>query len=407
MRASDDDVRAAQELPPTPSPGRGGRLFVLIVFAAVVAAAVAIQSVGDGSGRRSGPGGKPLNPSRTGEFRGISLELDNGDPRHPYEQYVTEIADAGADTISLVTVGYQENASSASIFIDQRRTPGPARLKEIIAHARKRGLRVVLMPIVLLENPDKSEWRGVIDPGAKWNDWWEDYGNFVLHYAAIAEQTDVDVFMIGSELVSTEDKKHLPKWRDLIGQVRKAYRGRLSYSANWDHYREVRFWSDIDVIGMTTYYDLTGGKEATLERLTESWEAIKKDILGWHAKEYPKHPILFTEVGWPSQATGAQYPWDYYRATDRPDAALQARCFEAFFRTWFREKDVAGFLIWKWRNYPKQPVGPQDTGFVPCGKKQTLAVIRKYYRLPKSRQVQQAAKRSEAPQPDRTGGDGG
>ena len=109
------------------------------------------------------------------------------------------------------------------------------------------------MPIVLLENPREGEWRGKIAP-TNWADWWEDYENYLMHYAWLAESAEAEVFMVGSELVSTEtDTDH---WKDLIARVRKAYHGRLGYSANWDHYKQVGFWDVLDLVGMTTYHDL-------------------------------------------------------------------------------------------------------------------------------------------------------
>ena len=183
------------------------------------------------------------------------------------------------------------------------------------------------------------------------------------------------MFIVGSELISTESQEQ--RWRELIRRVRGLYKGYLSYSANWDHYRQVKWWDALDIIGMTTYYDLTEGKPPTLERLLASWKLIRKQIVDWQKKI--NRPLLFTEVGWPNQETCAQYPWDYYRATTRPDEGAQANCFEAFFRTWQGREEVAGYLIWEWRNHPSQKIGPQDTSYVPNGKK-AMQVIRKYLR---------------------------
>ena len=133
------------------------------------------------------------------------------------------------------------------------------------------------------------------------------------------------------------------------------------------------------MIGMTTYHDLTGGDEPTIERLMKQWRGIKKDILSWQAKVNRK--ILFTEVGWPNLETCAQYPWDYTKdGNTAPEA--QANCFEAFFRTWIGEKQVAGFLVWEWRKSPSDDTSPdKDTSYVPCDKP-AMDVIKKYYQYP-------------------------
>ena len=227
--------------------------------------------------------------STSARSRGFSIQLQNADDRS-YEKLITEIAATGANAVCLIVAAFQENCDSTSIFVEARRTPSPERLKQVIAHAHKEHLRVLLMPIVLLENPRAGEWRGKINPRS-WDDWWEDYDSYILHFAAIAQAADVDVFMVGSELVSTE-KDHGDRWRDLVRQVRKKFKGLLSYSANWDHYRPVSWWKDLDIIGMTTYYDLTDGKEPTIPRLMESWRPIRKDdprLAGHHRPAHPVH----------------------------------------------------------------------------------------------------------------------
>ncbi|MFW6066611.1 MAG: glycoside hydrolase family 113 [Planctomycetota bacterium] len=348
------------------------------VFVALVAGAFGLSML-----RGNGPDVSKTSDSAStapsadvGEFRGISLQLHSGHPDHPYETYIKEIASVGANTVCLVVPGYQENASSTSIFIDSRKAPRDQRLVELMDHAHRLGLRVVLMPILLLENPGSGEWRGKLEP-TDWGDWWEDYNAFMLHYADVARRGQADAFIIGSELVSTERQEQ--RWRDLIVRVRSRYDGLLSYSANWDHYRPVKWWDAVDMIGVTTYFDLTNGDEPTLERLMQSWSEIKNELLQWRRTQ--GKPLLFTEVGWPNQATAAQYPWDYFRAQDEPAPEIQADCFEAFFRTWFDEPDVAGFLVWEWRSYPAQRVGPEDPSYVPVGKP-ALEVIEKYYQRP-------------------------
>jgi len=348
------------------------KILILAVFLLVIGLAIGLQQFGFNGPDAADKGGStlptgtapavttppppPVNRLQTTQFRGFTLQLQSSSPNRPYEKYISEIADAGANAICLSVAGYQENCASTSIFIDARRSPGTERIKGLVGHAHKRGLRVMLMPIVLLENPRAGEWRGKIDP-KNWDDWWEDYNNYILHYARVAQAA-----------------------RSLIARVRKTYKGHLIYSANWDHYRPVSWWDAVDIVGMTTYYDLTAGKEPTVERLTQSWKTIREEVLAW--QKTVGRPILFTEVGWPNQATCAQYPWDYTRSPDKPDPKAQANCFEAFFGTWIKEPSVAGFLVWEWRNYPGQVVDPgKDTGYVPCGKP-AMEVIKKYYDMP-------------------------
>jgi len=357
-----------------------GRWAVLLAFVAAVAMAAGIQWAG-GLTTDSAPaaGDGPQRSSKPAEFRGITLQLHSGEDCDQYDKVIDEIAaNSTANTLALTVFGYQENCQSSSIFIDQRRTPGKTHLKRLIKHAQDKGLKVTLMPIVLLENPGQSEWRGKIDPKEKWAAWWEDYGHFILYFAQIAQDSSVDVLIVGSELVSTE--KRTDDWRTLIRQVRETYKGRIGYSANWDHYEVPEFWDDLDLIGMTTYYELAGrDAKPTVDDLKTKWAGIRSNILKWQAKV--KRPIIFTEVGWPNQVSAAWEPWNYYRSMDKPDAELQARCFQAFFETWENDPEVAGFLVWEWRQGPDDLNGdPQkDTSYVPYGKP-AMKVINDFFK---------------------------
>src|SRR4051812_4239154 len=100
--------------------------------------------------------GKRLDQS----FRGVAMTVRYADDMKPYHKCVDEIADLGADTMEIVIDTRQENGSSTTIWIDQRYTPSKPQLLELFAHAKKRGLKVVLMPVVLPHAPKGTEWRG-------------------------------------------------------------------------------------------------------------------------------------------------------------------------------------------------------------------------------------------------------
>jgi hypothetical protein len=281
-----------------------------------------------------------------------------------------QIADLGADAVLISNAGYQEHAGSDSFKIDPAVTPSPEQWEQIFKIAHDNGLRVILMPIILLSNPRGTEWRGVIAPPS-WDDWMEQYREFLLHFARIAAKNNVEVFMIGSELISAEKSVHVDKWRQLIREVRKTFKGKLSYSSNWDHYKIVEFWDDLDLVGMTSYYKLSNEPNPSMETLTEAWKPIRRGLLRWQS-EIGK-PLLFTEVGWCSQEGTSIEPWNYYHDSKATKAGLeeQARCYRAFMETWkdeiFNGKDsaVGGVIWWEWMNVPG---GPEDYNYIPKGK---------------------------------------
>lgn len=273
-----------------------------------------------------------------------------------------EMADLGADTVLISNAGYQEHAGSAVFRIDPAITPSEEQWLEIFALARANNLRVILMPIILLSDPRGNEWRGVINP-PNWDDWFAAYRDFLLHFARIAQRGHIEAMLVGSELISTE--KYTDRWRSLIADVRKVFDGKLSYSANWDHYRVVQFWDALDLVGMTSYYKLSSDPNPSLESLVEAWQPIKRGILRWQ-RQVGK-PLLFTEVGWCSQEGTSIEPWNYYYHQTATEAGLaeQANCYRAFMRVWDDVPEVGGVIWWEWDDTPG---GPTDYNYTPRGK---------------------------------------
>ncbi len=317
-----------------------------------------------------------LLPTSDGlRFRGVAIQVASGyQPLETYGPMLREIADLGADAVLLSVAGFMEHARSQSIFIEARKVPAPGEFVELIRQAHQLDLSVIVMPIILLENPRGSEWRGVIDP-PDWNKWWDDYYEFVLYFADIARKGHADALIVGSELVSAE--KYTDRWVHLIGQVRQRFHGGLlGYSANWDHYRPVQFWDRLDFVGMTSYFTLAKEQNPSVASIVERWQPIKADILNWQ-KDIGK-PILFTEVGWCSQEGAATAPWNYYQNQHATPAGLeeQRRLYEAFIRVWSDVPGLLGVIWWEWS---AGGGGPSDFGYTPR-KKPAEGVLREWFR---------------------------
>src|SRR5688500_16069721 len=127
---------------------------------------------GTSDGTDNGNGGSPSGrdaddgslvaalPSREGlPLCAVGMQIQRVDWIAKYKQSIDEIADLGADAVKFVVDARQENGASARIYLDLRMTPTPDQLAELIRHAKGRKLRVILMPIGLLDKPRGSEWR--------------------------------------------------------------------------------------------------------------------------------------------------------------------------------------------------------------------------------------------------------
>ena len=225
------------------------------------------------------------------------------------------------------------------------------------------------MPIVLLDNPRGNEWRGRINP-ENWDEWWASYRDIVTHFAWIAQGNGVDMLVVGSELISTES--NVAEWTKTIQQARKVFHGYLTYSSNWDHYKSVKVWDQLDFIGMNSYWSLGDGPDASLDQIKDHWKGIQKELFAFQAKV--KKPIFFLEVGWMSMSNAVTEPWDYTKTPDEAptDNDVQARLYEAFFESWYHKPELGGFSIWEWTPAPdekdSQSVDETVRGYTPRGK---------------------------------------
>ena len=293
-------------------------------------------------------------------YRGVGMQIQRVDWIDKYEQSIDQIADLGADTVLLVVDSRQENGTSSRIYLDMRMTPTPPQLTELIAHAKKRKLRVIVMPIVLLDNPRGDEWRGTLKPDS-WDDWFDSYRDMIKQFAWIAQGAGADVLVVGSELVSTEPK--LDQWTRTIKEVRQVFKGNLTYSANWDHYTSIPFWNQLDLIGMNSYYKLGDSKEVTVPEIETRWREIQNELLSF--QKTVNKPLLFLEVGWCSLANAASAPWDYTQTAEAIDLDLQKRLYQGYFNVWYGNPKLGGFMMWEW---PPGEAGTEDRGYTPQGK---------------------------------------
>jgi len=310
---------------------------------------------------------KPPRAPAGAQFRGLAIQLEGGPGVYDkYERLLPQVADLGADTVLFVVHGWQDHAGSLDLHIDAQKTTTDKDLGQLCDAAKAHGLRVILMPIVLLSHPRNNEWRGKIVPGDRdWDAWFKRYTKFIMHFAKLAEKHRVDLMMVGSELIKAE--VYTDHWLRLIEEIRRNYRGKLGYSANWDHYstEKIKFWGALDYVGMTSYYELAAGPNPEQAEIDKNWEEIKKDILDF--QQEVKKPVIFTEVGWCSQEGAAHEGWNYYanqKATDEGERE-QAMLYDCFMRAWSTEPGVGGIIWWEW---DASGGGRDDFNYTPQGK---------------------------------------
>ncbi len=307
-------------------------------------------------------------------LRGFAISLHHTEHLHLYLQAIDEMVELGFNCLEVTTPVFQTNGQAQEIHIKTGPGGGPERwqLVALLHHASQRRLTTALMPQILFTAPRGNEWRGKIHP-AQWDPWWKHYQRVIDYFLDVANEASVDIFCVGSELLSTERQAH--RWTRLIQHTRRRFGGQLTYSTNWDHYHIPTIWRDLDMIGISGYWDLsvgTGQGSPTLDQLTHRWQNIRRKVLSFAAAH--RRPILFTEIGYPSLPWAIKDPWNYIRNGQvNADHRAQAMGYASFLTAWddlLRHQhdptQLRGVFFYAWDPYHHG--GEQDTGYGVRGK---------------------------------------
>ena len=152
-------------------------------------------------------------------------------------------------------------------------------------------------------------------------------------YAKFCEENNVDILIIGCELVGTDHRDD--KWKSLVKEIRKIYNGLLTY--NCDKYQEhnVKWWDVLDYISSSGYYPV-GTISKELNRIED---VCKKFNL----------PFIFTEAGCPSVKGASSIPNDWFLIeTGDVCEEDQYNYFNELFEECSKRKFVKGFCLWDW-----------------------------------------------------------
>jgi len=191
----------------------------------------------------------------------------------------------------------------------------------------------------------------------------------------LAEIYGMDIFCIGTELMKTTGPEHEQAWRYIIQQIKQVYKGPLVYAANWWlEYEQIRFWDELDYLGLNCYAPLSDKDNVTYKELKKGAERYIPTIARV-ARDFNK-PVLFTEIGFTSTA----HNWKEPHKSDRratPYFEDQVRCYRAIFETFWEQDWFYGFYWWKWPTYMEDG-GLNSTGITPAGKP-AAKVIQEWY----------------------------
>jgi len=286
----------------------------------------------------------PIKDTVTADFeiKGISFVAINSPINNTN---ITPLENVGSNWIAQMPFAHGYSNSSTLKFNQNSLWWGETfeGIKITTALAKQRGIKTMLKPQIWIHNSYTGAF--VLTNENDWQQWENNYQNYVLGYAHLADSIGIDMFCIGTELKLVVQNRPA-FWNNLIDSIKTFYDGKLIYAANWDDYNLVPFWDKLDYIGIDGYFPLSTSTTPSVEELVANWQTTITTIDQFRISQ--NKDVVFTEIGYKSVDACAHEPWNPTSTTLNLQA--QSNSYQAFFEAWANKPWFRGAFLWKW--YP-------------------------------------------------------
>jgi hypothetical protein len=285
---------------------------------------------------------------------------------------------SGVEWIAAVPYGFMRDHDSTQIHIPGHtiHSESDESMFQLKLDAQKLGLKIMMKPQIWISH---EAWPGKINMNSdeEWDEWFDSYEQWIIHYALISELMHADLFCIGTELVEATTQ-HPKRWREIIARVRQIYSGPIVYAANWGkEFEEITFWDALDYMGLDNYYPVRKSIDENKDVMREGFLA-QKSKLKTLATRWQK-PLLFTEIGYmANQGAGMGSQEDKFK---KYDEEMQAECYKLALETYWNEPWFAGMYWWKWFSNPDDS-GVDADPHSPHGRK-AGRILAEWYKKPR------------------------
>jgi hypothetical protein len=293
------------------------------------------------------------------------------------QRHIDPILDLGSNFAAVMPFGFVQSLEHPHIIYNSDRQWFGETLQgtsQYIKELHRNGIEVMLKPQIWIW---RGEFTGYLNMNSEqeWSELETSYREFILTYAQVAESECVELFCIGTELEQFIVKR--PKfWNGLIKEIRNIYTGKLTYAANWDEYKRVPFWKEVDFIGVDAYFPISPLKAPSMEIAKQGWKKWKEEMSGIAAQW--NRPILFTEYGYRSVDYAGKEPWKSDRDMNSVNLEVQSSLLEALYQEVWQESWFAGGFLWKW-HLAMDKVGGKDNHMFTPQNKPAQERIKYYY----------------------------
>lgn len=293
------------------------------------------------------------------------------------QNHIDPLLKINATHTAVIPYGFiRDTANPEVIYNTERQWYGERRegVKQAIEQLHNNNIKVMLKPHLWI-------WRGeftgdmLLPSEAAWKQFEDSYAAYILLYAKLAQEENVEILCIGTELYNFTNARPA-FWRKLIKDVREVYTGKITYAENWDKVDKVQFWEDLDYIGADAYFPVSMMQTPTIADAKKGWKT-HKELLALLSRKRNK-PILFTEYGYRSSDFAGREPWTSERHDGKMNTEAQENLYEALFETFWNEPWFAGGFSWKWFHDHDRTIQQENNRFTPQGKP-AEAVMKKWY----------------------------
>ena len=290
-------------------------------------------------------------------------------------QSIQEMQQIGIDAVAIVPYSYMANPNRPDPIPVSRSAGSENDEAVLFSHfaAQEQGQYTLLKPQIWL---GRGSWPGDVrfDKDQDWQAFFTYYKRWIIHYALLAEMYGFDGLCIGTEFRHTTLEKP-DDWRALIQDIRKIYRGDLTYAANWgEECEQLSFWEALDFVGVNCYYPLHKDEGASDQDLQKGAQRVVDKLESIQRKA--QRPVWLTEIGYRSATAPWQSP--HAEAGQRAiDDQAQARCYEAILAATYQKDWIKGYFWWKWPSDLSHDES-NGRGYMPVGKP-AQAVLSRYY----------------------------
>jgi hypothetical protein len=278
----------------------------------------------------------------SGEIRGVIL--NNGVPGRALLATTADfprMAAEGVTSVSIYVYLYVPSPTGTT-FAAGPYTPTDAELEQVTAAAHANGLGVQLTPVLL--NTGNNVWRGSYAP-SNLDEFFRNYTAQLVTYATLAERLGVELFYVGSENDSLA--KHTSYWRSSIREVRKHYRGALSYMSTGYQPLNVHFWDALDLASISVYFSMGEDESPTYDRFRAAWREVHTPYVRDLARKIPR-PLVYAEVGYNSAQHAFAHPEQQPPGTTPAAPAAQANGYRALLDVLHDNPSVYGVTWFHW-----------------------------------------------------------